>query len=494
MAEAFFESVAIMFQWQHLLLLIGGTLLGLVFGIIPGLSGAVAIAMLVPITYRMDIHAAMILLTSILSASAFGGSVTAILINIPGTSVNAATCYDGYPLARQGKAGYAIGASATACCLGACVGYALLAFSIPVMRAVVLAFGPPELFLLIIMGIVMIAVAIEGSTLRTLLSGALGLLLSFHGYVTVSGGARYTFGSTYLWDGIRLTPVFIGLWAVAGAIELMLQGGVVAQERASVKGGVLQGCLEVFRHWWLFLRCSVIGIVIGIIPGIGGAVSNFVAYAHAVQTSRHPEAFGKGNIEGVIAPETANDSKDGGALITTLALGIPGSAVMAILLGAFILHGIQPGVDLLTNHLSVVWIIILTMTLGDILTSAIGLVGANMLAKLTSIKVSLFLPSIVAVSLIAAYGENRNISDVFLALLFGVLGYVLRKVGFSRVALVMGLMLGKMAEETFFQTAQIGRGEFTAFVTRPQSLILIALTIALFVYTYRPRKAFPKPG
>jgi len=391
--------------WPNPLLVLTGTLFGLLFGMIPGLSGALAIALMIPLTFSLDIYQALLLLLPALGGSAFGGSLSAILLGIPGTSVNAATVFDGHALAKQGKADLAIGASATASALGALCGLVILTASIPILISILLLFGPPEVFMLTFLGLTIIAVAVEGSFVACFLSGLLGILVSFHGYVTVVGGTRFTWDTSYLWDGIPLLPVFIGLFAVAGGIELLLSGETVVRpedarriSRSHSWRGTLAGIASIFRNFRVFLQSSVLGVLIGIIPGVGGAVSNMLSYGLAKQTSREPESFGEGNVAGVIASEAANDSKDGGALMPTLALGIPGSEVMAILLGAFVLHGIEPGRVMLVDHIDVVWTVILALLVSNVLTSVVGIGFARWLIRITVIPVRYYAPPIICIA------------------------------------------------------------------------------------------------
>ncbi len=495
MLDAIQQALALSLTWPNPVLILIGTTIGLLFGMVPGLSGAVAIALMIPLTFSMPLDQAMYLLLPALGGSAFGGSLSAILSNVPGSAVNAATTFDGYPLARQGKAGMAIGASAAASALGAVFGLIVLAASIPLLLQIILLIGPPEVFMLTFLGLTVIAFAAEGSMVAALISGGLGLMLSFHGYVGVVGGTRFTFGWPQLWDGIPLVPVFIGLFALGGAIELLLEGRQVAQVpplAGRLRDSLAAGIAGVFRHVRVFMSSSVIGVLIGIIPGVGGSVSNFLAYTVARQTSKEPESFGQGNLAGVIAPEAANDAKDGGALMPTLALGIPGSEAMAILLGAFLLHGVDPGRAMFTEHLSLVWVLILALFASNLLTSAIGVLFARQLIRLTAVPVNLYAPAIVCLGLIGAYGVDRNLWHPVLALLFGVLGFAMRRYGYSRVALVIGLILGDNVEAAFFQSVQIARGSYAVFWERPISLalfllILVAL-LAPFVAAVRRRR------
>ena len=478
------EAASLMFLWPDCLLLVAGTIIGELFGALPGLGGVVAIAILIPLTYDMTMIQAMMLLMSAQGGCNFGGSISAILINVPGTAVNAATCLDGYPLARQGKAGMALGASATASALGAMFGILILMLSIPAMYQIALLFGPPEMLALILLAITTIAAVTEGSLLKGLIAAGLGFLLSLIGFNRVLGGIRFTFGSSYLWDGIQLIPAVIGLFAIAQAINLSVKGESVAEKGQLVKGSLWEGIKSVFENKWLFLRSSTMGTLIGVIPGVGGAVANWLAYAQAVHTSKKPESFGKGNIQGVIAPEAANDAKDGGALIPTLALGVPGSAYCAVLLGAFLVHGIIPGPGLFEQHLEIVWVIIFSLIVSNILTSLIGIGLAKQIVKITTVSGIFIAPVVCVLGVLGAFSTRLNVTDAFVALIFGVIGYFMMKHHFPRVSLLVALILGHMAEKSFFQSLQIARGSYAIFIARPISLVLFAVAIISFVFPY----------
>ena len=480
MIEALQEALSLALTWPNPILILLGTIIGQIFGMIPGLSGAVAISLMIPLTFAMPLHQALFLLLPALGGSAFGGSLSAILLNIPGTAVNAATCFDGHPLARQGKAGVAIGASAAASAGGALFGLLILAAAIPIMLTALLLIGPPEVFMLSFLGLCVIGLAAEGSMIAALLSGAIGLLLSFHGYVGVVGGTRFTFDTVLLWDGLPLAPVFIGLFAVAGAVELLSAGDRVSQTAVTpgrFGAGAWQGVKSLLRHPRVFFTSSAIGTVIGIIPGVGGSVTNVMAYSVARHSAKDSESFGRGNVAGVIAPEAANDSKDGGALIPTLALGIPGSEVMAILLGAFALHGIDPGRQMFSENLDLVWVILVALVASNLLTSALGIGFARWLIALTRVPVSLIGPPILCLCLAGAYGLEQNPWHPVIAVVFGALGVAMTRLGYSRVALVIGFMLGANVEAAFFRSIQIARGSATIFWERPISLTLFLLIV-----------------
>ena len=421
-----------------------GVLLGLCFGIIPGLGGTTALALLIPITFSMDSLDAMYLAGGVMGATSFGGSITAILLNTPGTAPNAATTFDGYPLAQQGRAGEAIGASATASAMGGLIGLVTLMLFIPLAKEIVLLFGPVEFLLLTILGLVAIAVSSRGKLLRGLIAGGFGLIFAFVGVDTVSGHTRFTLETDYLWDGIPLVPTLTGLFAISQMIELSLKGGSVVTERVNIGNltGLWQGVVAVFKHWTVLLRGSLIGTIIGAIPGLGGTVASFIAYTSTVQSSRDPSSFGKGNIIGVIAPESANNAKDGGSLVPTVAFGIPGSAETAVFLGILVLHGIDPGPTLLLENEREVYGLIIALTLSAVGASLIGLLTARWLVKITFVNVNILVPLVVTISLTGVYVLEGKPGDVILALVMGIVGYLMIRFDYPRLTLVIALVRG----------------------------------------------------
>jgi putative tricarboxylic transport membrane protein len=475
------DAVATVFGSGSVIYVFLGVLLGLCFGVIPGLGGTTALALLVPVTFTMDPLDAMYLAGGVMGATSFGGSITAILLNTPGTAPNAATTFDGYPLAQQGKAGLAIGASAAASALGGLIGLVTLLLVIPVARELVLAFGPAEFFLLTMLGLAAIAVSARGKLLRGLIAGGIGLMLAFVGSDAVSGELRFTLNSDYLWDGIPLVPTLTGMFALSQMIELGLKGGSVAattDERQSRLSGVRDGVVAVLRNWTVLLRGSAIGTIIGAIPGLGGTVASFIAYTSAVQSSRNPESFGKGNIVGVIAPESANNAKDGGSLVPTVAFGIPGSAETALFLGILVLHGIDPGPTILLQNQREVYGLIVALTLSAVGASAIGLIFSRWLVLITYVNVHFLVPVVVAVSLTGVYVLDGKLGDVVLAMVMGVLGYLMIRFDYPRLTLVIALVLGETAERSFHQTQMISDNDMLGFMLgRPQSIVLIVLTV-----------------
>lgn len=476
------EGLSAIMDLTTLLYIFLGAMMGLLFGIIPGLGGTTVLALLIPLTFGMDKAQAVAMLISASGAVAFGGSMSAILLNTPGTAENIATTFDGFPLAKQGKAGVAIGASATASALGAIFGAIVLFMLIPVARNIVLMFSYPDYFLMAVLGIVVVVVASKSSLLKGLIAGGIGLLISFIGY-DQTGFVRFTFDIDYLWGGVSVISIVIGVFAISEAIELFLKGGTISSDKDTMKiQGVGEGILSVFKNFGLFLKSALIGTVIGIIPGVGGTVANFVAYLRAKASVKDNSMFGKGDIRGVIAPESSNNAKDGGSLVPTVAFGIPGSGTMAVLLGALILHGLESGPQLMVKNASVLYTLVFALVLANIIVAVVGLLMVKQLVKVTLVPTNILAPSIIAISVMGALAVNGYFSDVLIAVIFGVIGYFMKKFDYSRVALIIAIVLGPMAENTFFQTYHaLG---LSVFYTRPLSIFLIAILIFVLLIPF----------
>jgi putative tricarboxylic transport membrane protein len=486
------QAIAHLFTLQSLSYLTLGTAIGLLFGVIPGLGGTTALALLIPMTFGMEPDAAIVLVGGIMGGVPFGGSISAILLNTPGVAPNAATCFDGYPLARKGKAGMAIGAAATASALGGLIGVGVMLAVIPIAKAIVLLFGPPEFFMLGVLGLSAIAVSTGGKLIRGLISGGFGLILAFVGFDEVGGGLRYTAGIEYLWDGVQLVPVLIGLFAIAEMINLMTVGGRVATGASAASlGNVMAGVKAVFNNITTLLRGSAIGAFIGAVPGIGGTVASFLSYTFARQISKDPESFGHGNIQGVIASEAANNAKDGGSLIPTLAFGIPGSAEMAVFLGVLVLHGFEPGPRLLLDHEDVIYGLIMALSLSCVLASAVGLALSRYLVMVTRTDVHYLAPVVISIALIGAYALQSSFGDVVAAMIFGVIGYFMVRFDYPRITLVIALVLGGIVERSYHQSLMMSGGSHGIFFTRPVTgvlLTLIAISLALPMLRFLTRR------
>jgi putative tricarboxylic transport membrane protein len=436
--------------------------------------------LLIPITFSMESLDAMYLAGGVMGATSFGGSITAILLNTPGTAPNAATTFDGYPMAQQGRAGQAIGASATASAMGGLLGLFTLILFIPLAKEIVLLFGPVEFLLLTVLGLVAIAVSSRGKLLRGLIAGGFGLMFAFVGVDTISGATRFTLDTDYLWDGIPLVPTLTGLFAISQMIELALKGGSVVSSNTTIASisGIWQGAAAVFKHWTVMVRGSVIGTIIGAIPGLGGTVASFIAYTSTVQSSRDPSSFGKGNIVGVIAPESANNAKDGGSLVPTVAFGIPGSAETAVFLGILVLHGIEPGPSLLLQNEREIYGLIVALTLSAVGASVIGLLTARWLVRITFVNVNILVPLVVTISLTGVYVLQGKPGDVLLALIMGIFGYLMIRFDYPRLTLVIALVLGETAERSFHQSLLISDNNLVGLIMeRPQAIILVLATL-----------------
>lgn len=482
--EAFIGALSIVFTGRIMLFLILGSAIGYVVGFIPGLTGGIGMALLLPLTYSLESHEALTLLVATMGAAPFGGSIPAILLNAPGAPQNAATCFDGYPLTRQGRAREAIAASATASGLGAIFGLLILVLVIPLLKPIVLALGPPEWFLLAILGLSVIA-SLDASPLKALLAGCFGLTLSFHGLNSVTGGYRYTFGSLYLWDGINLFPTLIGIFAIAEMIELATKYKTISVSGTLMGGSAFEGVKAVFKNFGILIRSSIIGVLVGAIPAVGGTVANFLAYTHAKQTSKDPDSYGKGNIRGLIAAETANNSKDGGALMPLLALGIPGSTSTAILLGAFMVHGLAPGRTMLVENLDATFVIIITLAIANVIASfVLGIPLIGLYAKITTMPTQIIAPIVFTLCVMGSYGARLVFNDVILAMLFGLIGYLFKRTDFPRVPIVLGLVLGPIAEKSFHISMQFSDYDYSVFYSRPACLLLIILTIVSLAFPF----------
>ncbi|TMJ42596.1 MAG: tripartite tricarboxylate transporter permease [Alphaproteobacteria bacterium] len=372
MLETSVSSLLGIFLSPHMMMLMTmGVSVGLFFGIMPGLGGKLGVIFLIPFVFGMDPIPVAVFLLAMHSVVHTSGAIPSILFGIPGTGPDAATIVDGYPMAQKGEAGRALGATLCASGIGGVIGALFLSLLMPFVGPIVLAFSPAEFFLLAVLGITFIAALSGDSLLKGLIVGLFGLIIATVGLDPNSGESRYTYGQLFLWDGIDPATAVIAIFSIPEMIALAARGNLADDDDAGgfryTMRDVWEGCLDVFRHWGLTLRTSIIGAVIGLIPGLGGDVASWLCYGHAVQSSKSPERFGKGAVEGVIAPETANKSKEGGALLPTLYFGIPGSSGMAILLGAFVMLGIQPGPRLATDQVDLVWALIWTLAIANIL-------------------------------------------------------------------------------------------------------------------------------
>lgn len=474
---------------QSFLFMMIGMGIGFIVGILPGLGGATTLALMLPFIYNMDPVTAFAFLLGSNAVTATTGDITSVLFGVPGEGITAATIVDGHPMAKNGEAGRALGAALMSSLVGAVFGAFALALAIPLVRPLVLSIGSAEFFMLAVLGITFVASLSGGNLMKGLAAGGLGLSLAMIGLDPIEGIPRYTLegfigedGGLFLWDGIALVSVTVGLFAIPEIIDLAVQGSSIAKGGEPGKlGGVMEGVKDTFRHWKLVLRCSGLGSYIGLIPGMGGGPAQWIAYAHAVQSSPDKERFGRGAVEGVLGPGAANNSKEGGALIPTIAFGVPGSVSMAILLGAFIIQGIVPGPDLLdpNKHLtltfSFVWIIVVT----NIITVAICFLFLNQLAKITFVKGTLLIPFLLLLIYLGGFAVKNSFGDMLLVLIFGALGYLMVKFDWQRPPLLLGLVLGGIAENNLFIAMKIYG---LSWLLHPGVIAIMIMMLAGMVY------------
>ena len=477
--QAAWQGFGLVFSWPNILYPVVGTLLAMAFAFVPGLSGVTLMALAIPWTFSWETEPTVLLFGALVGGGTFMGSITAILFNIPGTAPNAATMLDGYPMAQQGKARTAIACSATASAMGSTVGVLLLIAMIPFLSRIVLAFGPFELLLLAVWGLSTIALVSRRSMLKGLIAAGLGLLVGFVGLDPRTAEPRYTFGAEYLLDGVPIVPTFLGLFALAEMISLFASGRRrITNEGVDVSGGdVVEGLLAVVRYPRVFLSSSALGWLVGTIPGVGGTVAAFVAYG---QTARsNPDGrFGAGDVRGVLAPESANDAKDGGSLLPVLAFGIPGSEGTVLLLAALTIHGVVPGRELLEGQLTLVFVLIWSLFLSNWLTSVLGLAASGQLARFTLVPAQSLIPFIFVLVMLAALAYSGSFNDVLVCAGFGLFGYWMKVHGWPRVSFVIALVLAALFETNLHLTLRLIELDRLDPLQRPVALALLALLLA----------------
>jgi TctA family transporter len=487
MLEALLQGLVLVLQWKAFAFMLLGILVGFWVGLLPGLGGATTLALMLPFIYGMQPVEAFAFLLGMHSVVATTGDITSVLFGVPGEATTAAIILDGHAMAKKGEAGRALGAALASSLIGALVGALALAAAIPIVRPLVLTFGSPELFMLAIVGIAFIAslsAAGARGMVRGFIAGGLGLLLSMVGQDPQAGISRFTLDTLYLWQGLDLVPVLVGLFAIPEIIDLAVRGTAIAGElpKGHLTKGAIQGAMDAFRHLGLTLRCSLIGTFIGIMPGLGGSVAQWMAYGHAAQSARTPEerkGFGAGDVRGVLGPGAACNSKEGGALIPTVAFGVPGSTSMAILLGGFFILGLVPGPDMLTTHLAITFAMVWTIVLANVITVTACFLFLDRLAAITAVQGHRLIPVILVLVFIGSYTTNNQYADVLVTLVFGAVGYLMVSAGWPRAPFVLGLVLGKIAENYLY--ISVARYE-AAWLTRPVVVVLFVLAVAVIAY------------
>jgi putative tricarboxylic transport membrane protein len=457
-------------------LIVAGTVMGVVIGALPGLSSSMGVALLLPFSLYLEPIPAIALLSALYCAGTFGGSITAILINAPGAPPAVATAFDGYPMATKGEAGRALGIAAVSSASGGILSVLVLLFAAPLLAQVAYSFGPPEYFALGVFALSMLASISGEAPLKNLIGGCLGLLIATVGIDLTTGVERFTFGVPELYEGIQFIPVLIGLFAVT---ELLNQAQELGRERIAVTVSALKlPSLDDFRRVKnTILRSSCIGIFVGVLPAEGSTMAAMVGYNEAKRWSKTPDDFGKGAIEGVAGPEAANNAATGGAMVPTLALGIPGSATAAVILGGLQVQGLRPGPYLFEEQPGLLYGIFFAMLLANILFLFIGLLGAKVFSRISLVPRTFLWPTVFALCFVGAYGLNQSMVDVWIMIISGLVGFVLKKNGFGPAPIIMGVVLGGLVETSLAQSMIIFDQQWTGFLSRPITLSLLVLAV-----------------
>jgi putative tricarboxylic transport membrane protein len=469
-----------------------GVLTGTLVGVLPGLGPVAAMSLLLPTTFHISPVSAIIMMAGIYYGAMYGGSTTSILVNIPGESASVVTCLDGYQMARQGRAGPALGISALGSFIAGTVATVGLMLAAPPLARLAIKFGPPEYCALILLGLTTVTFLASGPMWKALLMAALGLFLGCIGMDPRTGLSRFTFGLVELYDGVGLVPVAMGLFGIA---EVLIN---VEQEiRRTVVETTIRNLLPTRADWAAslmpILRGTGVGFFLGVLPGGGSLISSFASYAMEKKLSRHPERFGKGAIEGVAGPEAANNSATAGAFVPLLTLGIPSNAVMALLLGALIIFGVQPGPRLVAEHPQLFWGVVASMYVGNAMLLVLNLPLIGMWVQILKVPYPILFPLILLFCLIGAYSLTNSSTEVALMILFGVIGYFLKKLAYEPAPLILALVLGPMLEISFRQSLAMGDGNLLYFFARPISGIIMAIALVFLVLPLIPGVARNKP-
>ena len=486
MVEGMLSGLQLAVSWPALGYVLLGVFLGMWIGAVPGLGGAVGLALMLPFTFGMDPVPAFALLLGMYAVTSTSDSIASIMLGIPGTVASQATILDGYPLAKQGQAARAFGATYTVSAFGGVLGALLLAVSLPVILPVIFAFGVPEFFMLAVLGLTMVG-ALSGRSLgKGLAAAVLGLLLTTVGYADATGIPRFYFGVNYLLDGIPIIPIVLGLFGVPELMELAVKNTSIARVagREDPTAGLLQGVKDAVRHRWLALRCAFLGTYIGMLPGLGAAIVDWIAYGHAVQSAKDKTRFGRGDIRGVIAPETANNAHKAGALIPTVAFGIPGSIGTAILLGALVIKGLRPGPDMLTVNLDLTFSMVWEIVLANLAAAALLMFFSRHIHRIAFMPGHLIVPGVMVVLLMGTWVATNSMGDWWACLAFGVLGYWMKQGGWPRPPLILALVLGGLMENNFQLTTQI-YGSYAWLYNRPIVIVIEILILLTVVFAVR---------
>lgn len=473
------HALSTLLQFNRIIFLVFGVTVGLAIGLLPGIGGLTGFALLVPFTYTMDPYAAFAMLLGMASVITTSDVIPAVLFGVPGHAASQATVLDGLPMTRRGEASRALSACYMSSLMGGLIGAVILAVSLPLVRPFVLSIGTPEMLSLTLFGVSMVS-ALSGNTpLRGVVAACFGILVGMIGTNVATGQMRWTGDVLYLQDGIPLVPIILGIFALPELCELAIRRAAIAENvQFTSRQGMRQGVVDSFRNWFLVLRCGGLGAILGAVPGITGAVTDWIAYGHALQTAKGAkETFTKGDVRGVIAPEAANNAREGGSLVPMLAFGVPGGAAQAILLGAMMVHGFIPGPDMLTRHLDFTYSMVWSIALANIFGAGLCFLLSGQFAKVSTLRYTLILPVIMPVIFVGAFQGSRSWGDLFVLLIAGVIGWTMKRLRWARPPLILGLVLGVLMER-YMSISFVRYG--MDWLTRPVVIVLLSLAALVF--------------
>lgn len=470
------------FSFEAILFVLIGVFVGTIIGMLPGLGPISAIAVMIPMTFGMEPSVALIMMAGVYYGAIFGGSTSSILLNAPGVSGTVATAFDGYPMAQQGKAGKALAIAAIASFVGGTVSVVLLMLLAPALSSVAISFGPPAYFALMVLGLTAIASLSEGSTIKALISAVAGLMVVTIGIDAQTGTQRFTFGSINLLDGIDFLVIALGLFAIAEVCTLVLNRKDNTMKNFHNIGSLRLSKQDFKEMSGPMSRQSLLGFIIGVLPGAGATIASFIAYITEKRISKNPEEFGKGSVKGLAAPETANNAATSGSFVPLLSLGIPGSGTTAVMLGAFLVMGVQPGPMLMTERPEIFWGVIASMYIGNVFLLILNLPLIPYFAKVLKIPRPMLISLVVVFSMIGVYAVSFNTFDLYMLLLFGAIGFIMRLFSFPAPPFILAFILGGMLEQSFRQSLTISNGDLSIFITNPISCALLILSLLSFAF------------
>jgi putative tricarboxylic transport membrane protein len=476
---------SVIFQPSNLFFCFMGCVIGTLIGVLPGIGPVATMSLLLPSTFHMSPVSAIIMLAGIYYGAMYGGSITSILVNIPGESASVVTCLDGYQMARKGRAGPALGISAFGSFIAGTIATILIMLVAPLVAKLALKFGPPEYFSLMFLGLTLLIYLASGSMIKALMMACVGVFLGMIGTDIISGIERFTYGSYTLIDGIGMIPVIMGLFGIS---EVLLN--IDEESKQEIYKTRISNLLPTLRDWkdsiLPIIRGTFIGFFLGILPGGGSTIASFGAYAVEKRLSKHPEKFGTGAIEGVAAPEAANNAASQGAFIPLLTLGIPANVVMAILLGALMIYNVKPGPMLIKNHPDLFWGVVGSMYIGNVMLLILNVPLIGVWVKILKVPYPILFPLILLFCLIGVYSVNNNAAEIVAMLIFGVLGYLMKKFRYETAPLILAFVLSPLLENALRQSLLMSRGSFSIFFTRPISLILMIVALFLLLLPLIP--------